>query len=154
MSYPDCCHTVNSRLAATMSWSTYICFCNDLTVLCVLHIYRTLQIHLSCRAESTSTQDVLASLRPAVPASGVTRANVSRAHIWDGARRTFLRSKFNAQQPLCVKFTDDVGVTEGAIDQGGPRREFKKAENYIQAVLYCSCVALKTQASVRQAQNH
>jgi len=31
---------------------------------------------------------------------------------------------------------------------------FKKAENYIQAVLYCSCVALKTQASVRQAQNH
>jgi len=67
---------------------------------------------------------VLASLRPAVPASGVTRANVSRAHIWEGARRTFLRSKFNAQQPLCVKFTDDFGVTEGAIDQGGPRREF------------------------------
>jgi len=31
---------------------------------------------------------------------------------------------------------------------------FKKAENYIQAVLYCGCVALKTKASVRQAQNH
>ena len=28
---------------------------------------------------------------------------------------------------------------------------FKKAENYIQAVLYCSCVALKTKVSVRQA---
>ena len=28
---------------------------------------------------------------------------------------------------------------------------FKQAENYLQAVLYCSCVAVKTKVSVRQA---
>jgi len=70
-----------------------------------------------------SVKDVLSSLRPAVPASGVTRVNVSRSHIWDAARRAFLRPTFNAQQPLYVKFMDDIGVAEEAIDQGGPRRE-------------------------------
>ena len=25
---------------------------------------------------------------------------------------------------VCVKFTDVVGITEGALDQGGPCREF------------------------------
>jgi len=25
---------------------------------------------------------------------------------------------------MSVKFTDDIGVSEGAVDEGGPRREF------------------------------
>jgi len=73
-------------------------------VLCVLQIFYTLQLHVSYRAETTSTQDVLASLHAAVAASGVTRANVSHAHIWEGAPRTFLQSTFNTQQPLYFKF--------------------------------------------------
>ena len=34
------------------------------------------------------------------------------------------RVKFNASHPLSVKFADGSGQSEGAVDRGGPTREF------------------------------
>ena len=34
------------------------------------------------------------------------------------------RAKFNASHPLSVKFADGPGQSEGAVDRGGPTREF------------------------------
>ena len=34
------------------------------------------------------------------------------------------RSRFDASRPLSVKFADELGSSEGAVDLGGPTREF------------------------------
>jgi len=74
---------------------------------------------------NATARDILAALRSTVDANlGVTRFSISRAHIWEGARRTILRPTFDPRHAMSVKFTDDIGVSEGAVDQGGPRREF------------------------------
>jgi len=68
---------------------------------------------------------ILDSLHSKVSAdNGVTKFNISRSHVWEGARRAFLRSTYSPQHMMSVKFTDDIGVAEGAVDEGGPRREF------------------------------
>jgi hypothetical protein len=55
---------------------------------------------------------------------GLTRINVCRGFLWECTKRALKRKTFCASAPLQITFTDDVGVSEGAIDQGGPRREF------------------------------
>jgi len=57
-------------------------------------------------------------------ATGTTKVNVNRQRLWEGARRAFLRPGFCPANAVSVKFTDDIGLSEGAVDQGGPRREF------------------------------
>lgn len=53
-----------------------------------------------------------------------TIVNVVRGKVLDGATRAVKRISFDPRSPISVKFMDDVGTTEGAVDQGGPRREF------------------------------
>ena len=82
-----------------------------------------------CRAAedvfNLSVEDVLAGLRSQVSRDkGMSKFNISRNHIWEGARRSFLRTSYSPEHEMSVKFTDDIGVSEGAVDQGGPRREF------------------------------
>jgi hypothetical protein len=50
--------------------------------------------------------------------------NVRRRHVWEDASRHLLRKKFDPKAIISVKFADDDGNSEGAIDAGGPRREF------------------------------
>lgn len=50
--------------------------------------------------------------------------NVVRARVWEGARRGFLRKSYSPKCRISVKFMDDIGRPEGAVDEGGPRREF------------------------------
>ena len=50
--------------------------------------------------------------------------NVRRKHVWEDASRHLLRKKFDPKAIISVKFADDDGNSEGAIDAGGPRREF------------------------------
>ena len=38
--------------------------------------------------------------------------------------RFLQRKKFNPLLEISVRFADDIGKSEGAIDAGGPRREF------------------------------
>ena len=50
--------------------------------------------------------------------------SVSRMHIFDCAKRAFKRRAFDPQRRLNVVFLDAGGVGEGAVDEGGPTREF------------------------------
>lgn len=52
------------------------------------------------------------------------RFNIIRRSVWDGASRAMSRSNFSPQKKVDVKFTDDYGISEGAVDNGGPTREF------------------------------
>lgn len=52
-----------------------------------------------------------------------TKINVTRTNPLDGARRSIRRTSFNPTAKLSVRFADDFGTSEGAVDQGGPTRE-------------------------------
>ncbi|XP_059187547.1 G2/M phase-specific E3 ubiquitin-protein ligase-like [Centropristis striata] len=52
------------------------------------------------------------------------RFNIIRRSVWDGASRAMGRSNFSPEKQVDVKFTDDYGISEGAVDNGGPTREF------------------------------
>ena len=42
----------------------------------------------------------------------------------DGALRALLRKRYDPQSRVSVKFADDFGQSERAVDAGGPAREF------------------------------
>ena len=42
----------------------------------------------------------------------------------DGSIRALQRKQFDETARLSVKFSDDGGYSEGAVDAGGPTREF------------------------------
>lgn len=50
--------------------------------------------------------------------------NIIRRSVWGGASRAMGRSNFAPEKKVDVKFTDDYGTSEGAVDNGGPIREF------------------------------
>ena len=44
--------------------------------------------------------------------------------MWEGAKRGLARKSFSPSNNISVKFSDDQGSAEGAVDLGGPTREF------------------------------
>jgi len=50
--------------------------------------------------------------------------NVSRENILQGSLHAFKRRRFNPEARLDVIFVDSDGVGEGAVDDGGPTREY------------------------------
>lgn len=44
--------------------------------------------------------------------------------LWEGAKRTLSRKSFSPVNKVSVKFTNDTGVSGGAVDLDGPIREF------------------------------
>ncbi|XP_072572652.1 G2/M phase-specific E3 ubiquitin-protein ligase-like isoform X2 [Paramormyrops kingsleyae] len=50
--------------------------------------------------------------------------NVTRDSVLESAFRTFRRQRFSPAHRLNVVFVDTDGITEGAVDDGGPTREF------------------------------
>ncbi|XP_039633791.1 G2/M phase-specific E3 ubiquitin-protein ligase-like [Perca fluviatilis] len=68
--------------------------------------------------------DILSNLSHNINTKSCSRLNINRANVWDGALRGFKRSSFDPTCSLLVKFTDDIGQTEEAVDTGGPTREF------------------------------
>ena len=54
----------------------------------------------------------------------ISKCNTSRNHIWEGAKRAMSRKSFFPSHKVSVKFTDNTGNAEGAVDQGGSTREF------------------------------
>lgn len=73
---------------------------------------------------SRETKDILQELAMQIQPNNISRFNINRRNVWDGACRGFRRSTFSPSNTLLVKFTDDSGLSEEAADQGGPRREF------------------------------
>lgn len=68
--------------------------------------------------------DIIANLSHPIDHERVSRFNISRANVWDGAVRGFTRTTYSETCDMLVKFTDDGGVLEEGIDTGGPRQEF------------------------------
>jgi len=69
-------------------------------------------------------REILHNLSSVITDSETCKFNISRNHIWEGAKSALNRKSFNPQNKLSVKFTDDMGISEGAVDLGGPAREF------------------------------
>ncbi|XP_051788430.1 G2/M phase-specific E3 ubiquitin-protein ligase-like [Erpetoichthys calabaricus] len=68
--------------------------------------------------------DVIAKLSHHIDHGRVSRFNIARSNVWDGAVRGFKRATYSETCDMLVRFTDDAGVFEDGIDTGGPRREF------------------------------
>src|SRR6266568_1887399 len=76
------------------------------------------------RNESITLQAILTELSSMINRQDILRLNVTRSSVWDGALRAFKRSTYSPLKQMIVRFADDDGVAEGAVDQGGPLREF------------------------------
>lgn len=76
------------------------------------------------KSASLSAKDVVKAIRSKVIPDQVARFNICRQSIWEGTARAMLRKSFRPNCTILVQFTDMCKKQEGAIDQGGPRREF------------------------------
>ena len=50
--------------------------------------------------------------------------NIRRTHVLEDGLKKLKKTSFVASRALSVKFSDDCGGSEGAVDLGGPTREF------------------------------
>lgn len=74
--------------------------------------------------EQPSAAEIIANLASQIDHHAISRFNICRSDIWDGAVRGFKRGTFSEKKDLFVKFSDDGGRLEEGIDTGGPKREF------------------------------
>ena len=73
---------------------------------------------------TVSLPDILKELSSVINLDSISKFNISRSHVWEGTVRALTRKSFSPHNKVSVKFCDDVGTSEGAIDLGGPKREF------------------------------
>ena len=71
-----------------------------------------------------SVESVVQELAQQVDVNNITKFNVVRTNLFSSAKRALNRKKFDPCHKVSVKFMDDVGSSEGAVDLGGPKREF------------------------------
>ena len=71
-----------------------------------------------------SLEDILLDLNTKINHTEISKFNISGGHLWEGAVRGLKRKSFSPANKISFKFTDDVGIAEGAVDSGGPMREF------------------------------
>jgi len=76
------------------------------------------------QSSAVPAAEVLSELARAIDDSSMTRLNINRAQLWQCTKRAFCRTSYSPTHRMDVRFIDDIGVSEGAIDKGGPRREF------------------------------
>ena len=75
-------------------------------------------------AEDINISEILSGLATVINDSCISKFNISRNFMWEGTKPALSRKSFSPANKVCVKFTDDAGVSEGAVDLGGPMREF------------------------------
>ena len=66
----------------------------------------------------------LVTLKGKIEERHVNYFNINRRNVLDGAVRALNRKSFKEFGRLSIKFSDDWGQAEGAVDAGGPSREF------------------------------
>ena len=76
---------------------------------------------------SLSLQEILEQLASKINSDKISKFNISRSNLWEGALRGLKRKSFSPDNKVSVKFTDDSGTSEGAVDLGGPKRRIKKS---------------------------
>ena len=87
--------------------------------------YAPLEIKSEEASDGEETiKDILGRLTSPINIDQIAKFNVSRNHLWESARRGFAKKSFSPTYKVSVKFTDDAGASEGAVDLGDPTREF------------------------------
>ncbi|CAI5682048.1 unnamed protein product [Oreochromis niloticus] len=71
-----------------------------------------------------SAKDILEELSAKINQQKKCKFNINRSTVLDGAIRGFKRVTYDPCHTISVRFSDDMGVPEEAVDLGGPRREF------------------------------
>lgn len=71
-----------------------------------------------------SLQEILTGLAQAVNGNKISKFNIARNDIWEGTKRGLTRKSFTPCNKMSIRFSDDSGKSEGAVDLGGPTREF------------------------------
>ncbi|KXJ19536.1 G2/M phase-specific E3 ubiquitin-protein ligase [Exaiptasia diaphana] len=105
----------------------------------------------------TPITDILDKLQaPLTESNSVSSINIRRQFVLEDTIRFLKRKRFDQKTTISVRFADDHGVGEGAIDAGGPRREFLrllvKAVNE-QSGVFCGPIdgrTLQANASARE----
>ncbi len=78
----------------------------------------------SSPARSETIEHILIKLATVINDDVTCKFNVWRGDVWGCARRGFMKKSYTPEARMDVVFTDDDGTGEGAVDFGGPRREF------------------------------
>ena len=68
--------------------------------------------------------DILQDLASKINHKKKSKFNINRSTVLDGAIRGFKRGTYDPCHTISVRFSDDMGEPEEAVDLGGPRREF------------------------------
>ena len=71
-----------------------------------------------------TVDEILRKLAMKIDMDSISKFNISRNFIWEGTKRALSRKSFSPNNKVSVKFTDDVGKSEGAVDMGGPMKEY------------------------------
>ena len=80
---------------------------------------------ISCNTSLRNRLDeILGELARVIDSTAISKFNIARNSIWEGTKRGLGRKSFLPRNKISVKFSDDAGTSEGAVDQGGPMREF------------------------------
>ncbi|XP_016410308.1 G2/M phase-specific E3 ubiquitin-protein ligase-like [Sinocyclocheilus rhinocerous] len=74
--------------------------------------------------EEVPIKNILLDLASNINYNSHCRFNINHSAVLEGAIRGFTRINYNPSNAISVKFSDDTGSHEEAVDLGGPRREF------------------------------
>ncbi|XP_051810862.1 uncharacterized protein LOC127535907 [Acanthochromis polyacanthus] len=87
-------------------------------------ILASLQSERRTTESSVPVRDILQALSTKINHQKKCKFNINRSTVLDGAIRGFKRGTYDPCHTISVRFSDDMGVPEEAVDLGGPRREF------------------------------
>lgn len=73
---------------------------------------------------AVTARDILQDLASKINHQKKCKFNINRSAVLDGAIRGLKQGTYNPYHTISVRFSDDLGVSEEAVDLGGPRREF------------------------------
>ena len=80
-----------------------------------------LAIKYSPKADLT---EIIVQLAFSINLKKISKFDIICSNVWEGAVRGLSRKSFAPESKVSVKFCDDLGAAKGAIDHGGPKREF------------------------------
>ena len=75
-------------------------------------------------SQNVSVKEILLELAENISPNNRFKFNINRSAVLDGAFRGFKRASYNPNATMNIKFSDDLGRNEEAVDFGGPKREF------------------------------
>ena len=82
------------------------------------------EVEVRSIAPNLSLQEILSDLARGISENKISKFNICRNDVWEGTKRGLTRKSFSPGNKISVRFSDDSGRSEGAVDLGGPTREF------------------------------